>query len=175
MRGLLHDVAELSGQRERAFAFHGGGFDEQDVAADRRPRESCGDADLIALEQFVLEDFRPAEKLIQIVGVDLADLLFSGGDLPRNLAADGGDLPLEVSQSGFLRVQIDDRAHAFIGELNLVLCQAVLGNLFRDQVPLGDFELFLFGVTGELDDFHAIPKRRLNRIQHVRCRDEHDV
>ena len=93
----------------------------------------------------------------------------------RNLAADGGDLALEISQAGFLRVLIDDRADAVIGELDLVLRQAVLGDLFRDQVPLGDLELLLFGVSGELDDFHAIAERRLNRIQHVCRRDEHHV
>ena len=128
-------------------AFHGGGFDEQDVAANRRPRQSGSDADLIAFEQLILEDFRPAEKLIQVVGMDLADLLFSGSDLTRNLAADRGDLAFEISQSGFLRVLIDDGAHAVIGELNLVLCQAVLGNLFRNQMPLRDLELFLFGIS----------------------------
>ena len=37
LRRFFHDVAELSGERQTAAAAHGGGFDEENVAADRRP------------------------------------------------------------------------------------------------------------------------------------------
>ena len=47
--------------------------------------------------------------------------------------------------------------------------------LFWNQVTLGDFDFFLFRVPAELDGFHAIAKRRLNWIQHVRCGNEHHV
>ena len=140
---LLHDVAELAGERQAAAASHRRRFDEEDVAADRRPRQTGRDADLIALEQFVLENFRPAEKLIQIVGVNLADLLFAGRDLLGDLAADRCDLAFEIPQSGFLRVLIDDGADAFVGELDLALLQSVFFDLFRNEMPLGDLELFL--------------------------------
>ena len=43
----------------------------------------------------------------------------------------------------------------------------------RCRLAISSFSCF--GVTGELDDFHAIAERRLNRIEHVRRRDEHHV
>ena len=158
-----------------AAAFHGCRFDKENVAADRRPRQAGCDAHLIALQQFFLEDLGPAEELIEIVGMDLANLFLADRDLPGNLAADGCDFAFEVPQSGFLRVLIDDGAHAVVGELDLALRQPVLFDLFGNQMPLGDLQLFLFRVAGELDDFHAVAERRLDRIQHVRRRDEHDV
>ena len=44
LRAFLHHVAQLSGQDELAVARHARRFDEQDVAADRRPRETGRDA-----------------------------------------------------------------------------------------------------------------------------------
>ena len=44
LRALLHHVAELAREDQLALARHQRGFDEQDVAADGRPSESCRDA-----------------------------------------------------------------------------------------------------------------------------------
>ena len=46
LRGLLHDVAELTGDRQLALAGHRGRLDEQHVAADRRPGQPGGHARL---------------------------------------------------------------------------------------------------------------------------------
>jgi hypothetical protein len=40
LRAFLHDVAELARQDQLAGAGHARGFDEQNIAADRRPREA---------------------------------------------------------------------------------------------------------------------------------------
>jgi len=42
--GLLHDVAELAGQDQSVFAFHGGGLHEQDVAAELGPGQAGDDS-----------------------------------------------------------------------------------------------------------------------------------
>ena len=42
-------------------------------------------------------------------------------------------------------------------------------------MPLGDLDLFLLGVAGELNDLHAVAKCRLNGIEHIRGGDEHHV
>jgi hypothetical protein len=85
------------------------------------------------------------------------------------------DFAFEVPQAGFLRIQIDHGPQAFIGELNLRFCQTVFRDLFGNQVPSGDLEFLFFGVTGELDDLHAISERGLDRIEHVRSGNEHHV
>src|SRR5437868_1546351 len=156
-------------------SLHCGCFDEEDVATDRRPRQARGNTDLIALEQLFLEDFWPAEKLIEVVGMDFADLLFANRHLLRNLAANRGDFALEVSQARFLRVEVDHGAEAFIRKLDLALLQAMLFDLLRNEMAFRDFDLLFFRVAAERDDLHAVAECRLDRVQHVRGRDEHHI
>ena len=44
-----------------------------------------------------------------------------------------------------------------------------------DEELLGDLDLLLLGVAGELQDFHAVAQRLRNRVQHVGRADEHHV
>ena len=165
----------MPGQGENAAAFHGRCFDKEDVTADGRPCQTCRDSDLVAFEKLFLVHLRPSEELIQVIDVDFPCFLFTDGHLLRDLAAHRCDFAFEVSKPGFLRVLIDNGANAFIGELDLALFQAVLRNLFREEMTLRDFEFLFFGIAAELDDLHTIAECGLDRVQHVRGRDEHDV
>ena len=42
-------------------------------------------------------------------------------------------------------------------------------------MTLRDFEFLFFGIAAELDDLHTIAECGLDRVQHVRGRDEHDI
>src|SRR6185436_7824043 len=121
------------------------------------------------------EDFRTSEKCIEIVGMNLSRLLLSTCDLSSNLSAHRRDLPFKTSQARFLGVLVDHHAERIVGEVDLTLRQAVFFNLFGYEMPLGNLELFLLGITAELNDLHAIAERRLNGIQHVRGGYEHHV
>ena len=46
---------------------------------------------------------------------------------------------------------------------------------FGDEELLGDLDLLLLGVAGELEHFHAVAQRLRNRVQHVGRADEHHV
>ena len=56
----------------------------------------------------------------------------------------------------------------------MFLGNPMLVHLARNEVFLRNPELFLFRVSGNIDDFHTIPESRKNRIHQVRRRDEHD-
>ena len=99
-------------------------------------------------------------------------VLVAFGAAPRDLAADGADLALEIADAGFTRVAADHRAQALVGERHLRLGEAVVLHLLGDQVIARDRELLFLGVAGELEHFHAIAQRRRNRVEHVRRRDE---
>ena len=58
---------------------------------------------------------------------------------------------------------------------DLLVGQPVLGDLLRHQVALGDLQLLLAGVAGDLEHLHAVQQRRRDGIQHVRRGDEDDV
>ena len=63
-RRLLHHVAELAGQRQRAGARHPRRLDEQHVAAGRRPRQADRHARLLGpLLHLLVEERRRAEHL----------------------------------------------------------------------------------------------------------------
>ena len=75
---------------------------------------------------------------------------------------------------GLARVALDDLAQRVVGELDLGPAEAVLLDLARHQVALGDLELLLLGVAGELDHLHAVAQRRRDRLELVRGGDEED-
>ena len=63
-RRFLHHVAEVAGQRQRAAALHPRRFDEQHLAAGRRPRQADRDAGILrAVLDLLVEEGRRAEHL----------------------------------------------------------------------------------------------------------------
>src|SRR6185312_511936 len=90
------------------------------------------------------------------------------------LARQVRDLALEIADAGFPRVVADKIAQRVVGDRPLVLLEAVLRHLFRDQVAFCDLDLFVLGVAGETDDLHAI-HQRLRHAQRVGRGDEHHV
>ena len=68
LRRLLHHVAKLAGERQRALAWHQRGLGHEDLAADLRPGEARGDADLVRLFHLGRTEARYAEVLGDLVG-----------------------------------------------------------------------------------------------------------
>ena len=160
---LLHHLAELAGHGEAALALHLVGFDEEDVAAGRRPRQADGHARTLgALGDFAFgADLHAAQHVVMLHQLrrdhHLVGLAF--GDAARLLAADGADGAFEVANAGFARVVANDEADRLFRELDLLVRDAVLFDLPRDQVLEGDVHLLFFGVALQLDDLHAIAQR----------------
>src|SRR5581483_4596291 len=137
------------GNRQSAFTLHAVGFDEQNVAARRRPCQahhhsgtlgSFGNfpfaADLDAAQKF-LNDLRRHHQLFRLTFRNAAGLL----------AANGPDRAFEIANPGLPRIVPDDVADTLTGEIDLVLGDSVFVNLPRDQVLEPDMDLFLFRVT----------------------------
>src|SRR6185437_16794137 len=79
------------------------------------------------------------------------------GDLPGHLAADRPDLALELPHAGLTRVVGDDYLERRVAECNPAGREPVALDLARHQVALGDLELLLLGIAGELDHLHPVP------------------
>src|SRR6187401_1099169 len=93
----------------------------------------------------------------QRLGFHQYKALLSLNQLQRALSADSANLTLEVSQAGLAGVAPDDLANRFFRELNIdVQLNTALLGLAREKVLSCDDEFLLFGVTVQLDDFHAI-------------------
>ena len=91
------------------------------------------------------------------------------------MAADGADTALEIAHAGFARVVADDGAKRIFCDLALRGRQSGRFELALEQIALGDLELLLLGVAGDLDDLHAVAHRPGNRVEHIRRADEHDL
>src|SRR5690606_30346857 len=170
---LLHHVAELTRVNQLALARHDRRFDREQLAADLGPCEPRDLADLIVELRTSVAEAPHAEVLRQVVVRNANDAL------PRlqeqvlhDLAADRRDLTLEIAHARLARVVADDVENRLVGDLELVLLQAVLPHLLRNQVAARDVELLVLGVTRDADDLHAVEQRRRN-VQAVRRADEH--
>ena len=172
-RGLLHDVAELAGDLQLALAVEGLRLDEQHVAADRRPGQPGRDAGHARAALGLGVVALAAEQLARPRLADRALRRAALGDLARDLARDRADLALELAHAGLAGVVGDDRAQRGVGDPQLPALEAVALGLAGEQVALGDLQLLVGRVAGDLDRLHAIAQRPGDRVERVRRRDEH--
>src|SRR5260370_13739972 len=159
---FLHDFAEMPGHGELLAAAHARRFDENDVAAYRRPNEPDGHSGSLDafLDLLLRAKFRHAQEFAD--HFRRYDHLFhlAFGDPPRLFARDGSDFALQVAHACLTREAVDDFLQALVCELDLFPnLQAVLRGLFRNQVPMRDVELLFSRVAGQFDDLHAISQR----------------
>ena len=95
---------------------------------------------------------------VRIVGLALRHL---DGDRPDDVR----HLALQVTDAGLARVLLDDRRERLVVD-SLICCvvEAVLGDLLGHQVALGDLQLLLAGVAGDLEHLHAVEQRRAGSV-----------
>ena len=115
-----------------------------------------------------------AGEVAEVLGGDDDPLDLLLEDLAERLARQPRDLALERADARLARVIADQVAQAVLGQLELALSQSVRLDLLADQVPLGDLDLLVFGVTLQPDDLHAV-EQRLRQVQRVGRAHEHHV
>ena len=139
-----------------------------------RPGQPCGHArNLGALSHLGEELLRSQElgDLRRMHGLGCVGQAFRHLDCDG--AADVGDLAFQVAHARFARVLLDDGDDGFLVEADLGFSQAVLGDLFGHQVPLGDLQLLLARVARELQHLHAVAQGGRDGLQDVGGGDEH--
>ena len=122
LRGLLHHVAHLAGDREMPSALGDVCLDEQDVAANGRPSQTDHDArPFHALLYFLFKlELRRTQQFNHHFGRYGQPRHFSFQDAPGMFAADAGNLALEVANAGFTRVMAHDVVQRRIFKLDLI-------------------------------------------------------
>ena len=93
-------------------------------------------------------------------------------NLHRDLARHVADPAIELPDAGFTGVAGDYLSHSFVCDLRLLGRESRLVQLPRDEVPFGDFDLFLVPGPTEANHLQAVEKRPWNRVQCVRRDDE---
>src|SRR5439155_22272104 len=93
-------------------------LDEEDVAAYRRPCESCGDARHGRTQRHLVLELRRSEELREVLLVDLHGLERTLGDPHRGAPAYRGDLALEGPYARLARVIADHGGERRVGDLD---------------------------------------------------------
>ena len=127
---------------------HQARFGCQHLAPHFGPGQAGGETDFVLLLGPEFPELDDPEEFIDVCRCDLdLDLPAFLNHTPRDLAADIGDLPLQIPHTCFLGVMPDDVVDGVFGELQVLLSQAGSLALFLEQEALGDFPLFDFGIA----------------------------
>ena len=99
----------------------------------------------------------------------------AGGHFARDLAHDRGQLPFEIAHACFGGVVADRVQDGLVADRQLRCDESVVLQQLRDQMLLRDLQLFVFGVAGKTNHFHAIAQRARDVVDHVRRGNEERV
>ena len=90
----------------------------------------------------------------------------------HDFAADGRQLAVKFAYTGFARVVGNHALECRVGNRKVFFRQAAFCKHARDQMLLGDVQLFLWQIAGELEHIHAVEQRGWNCVRHVGSGDE---
>ena len=173
---LLHHVAQVAGHRHLALARHHDGFDGQQFATNLSPGKPGDHADLVFQLGHAIAILRHAQEVVHVLGGDLDLLLLPLGhdQFLGRLAGKRVELALQVTHARLTGIAAHHLGQAIVGQFELALGETVILERLGQQVPAGNFELLVLGVTCNADDLHAVHQRSGN-IQRVGRRYEHHV
>src|SRR5690606_23784001 len=101
--------------------------------------------------------------------------LFTGDDLLGGFSANPCNFPLQAPYSRLPRVKPDNIKNRFVIESDLRLRQAVLFQLFWNQMIQRNRLLFNFRVSGNGNDLHPITQWTWNSAQIIGSRNEKHI
>ncbi|MDT4836139.1 hypothetical protein FQZ97_698250 [compost metagenome] len=171
---FLHHVAEVTRDGHATLTRHHDTFNGQQLAANFSPGETCDNADLIFTIDLTVTEALDAEIIGEILISDFHRLLLRLQNLGHGLTGQSHHFTFKATHTGFTCVKADNIAQRIVRDRKLLRLQSMILDRLWQQVPLGNLELFIFGVTGNTDDFHTVQKWTRN-VQRIGSRHEHDV
>ena len=100
-----------------------------------------------------------AQEVRQILRIN-RDLLFLGHeDFLHRLAGEVGDFTLKITHARFTGVAADDFHQRGIVNRPFLGDQTMLDDGSRNEMLFRNFQLFIFGVTGQTNDLHPVHQR----------------
>ena len=81
-------------------------------------------------------------------------------------------MPLELTHAALACVVADHHRDRVVGHRDVLVAEAGLLELTRNQITLCDFCFLGFGISGEIDHFHPIEQGSRNVLDEIRRADE---
>ena len=175
MGRLLHHIAQVAGQFNLAAAGHHIGLHLQQLTPHLGPGQAVDHAHqglhgtplrLIAAH---------TQHTLQAVTCNAYRLYIICHNTHCRLPAYSGQLPLQHADAGLPGVPGDNLPDGVVRDAQLAALQAVALELLGQQVPLGNLQLFLIGIAGQLNDLHPVQQGPGNGVCGVGGGDEEHV
>ena len=91
------------------------------------------------------------------------------------LAADFRNRTLQIPHTGFPGITLDNLTDTIIGDTQLGLLQAMLADLFGNQMILCNHQLLFIRIGTQFNDFHTVQQRTGYCIQGVGSGDKQNI
>ena len=153
---LLHHIAKLSGQCQCLLTGHQARLNMKHFTTHRCPGKAVDNTYLIFVQIFLANIFFSAQIAMQSLCGHLNSALVPFRHFSSHLAAHFADFPFQITQTGFTSVFGDNFTDCFIIKTNVLCFKTVFLNLTRNQIALGNLQLFLLGVTGQINNLHPV-------------------
>ena len=141
--GLLHNIAEVARERERAFALGEASLDEEDFAADLSPGQAGDNADERAVATSVAVVDREAEKFLEFGGQDCLSERLVVSLFDSTATDDFGDRLIELTDTALAGIIVDNVGKERRRELKVGAFEAMLFELVRDEMAASNLDFFL--------------------------------
>ncbi len=162
-------------QQLAVLGFHQPDFNAYNVAAKLRVHKPRCCPDLVFFLCHTIVEFGLAQVPFEFANRHSGLGLLTLCDLFRHLAADRGNLALQVAHASLARVLPDDPPKPRFLNTKQTRAQPMLLYLLGNEEHSCNTDLLILDVSRKCDNFHAVLQRWRYGVQQVRGRDEHDI
>ena len=153
---LLHHIAKVTREVELALAWCEDRLHVEDVATNLSPCKTCNHAahasDIVA----VVAELRLAEHLLDALLAHCSGVVVAEGYCLSTVACHLGNHLVECAHARFAGVVLDDLHDSIVGDVELLLGDAMCLALLGDKVLACNLRLIFENIAGDVDHLHTI-------------------
>ncbi|MCY1539913.1 hypothetical protein D9M68_755230 [compost metagenome] len=153
---FFHYITQVAGQGKHAFTFAQYSFDKKDITTDISPGQSHHYARYIYTGIFIIHIHRSAQGCTYYFCFYGRSDGFPKGYIHSQVSHYPGYFTIQFAYTRLTGIALDQLLQYRIAEVQFIICQAMCFFLFRDQVLLGNLDLFLNCITTQVNDLQAI-------------------
>ena len=173
--GFLHHIAKFSGFGYFAFTGHIHGFNKENIAAHFGPGQTCCHTDMVRVFGLAVSIFDNAQIFFQVFSrhFNLFSLAGRKQNLFHGLAGNVRNFSFQAAHASLACIISDDITHGIFRDGKLTCFDGIFFKDFGQEMAFGNLNFFIFGITGQADNFHSVQKRAWHIQRVCRCHEHH--
>ena len=172
---FLHHIAEVACHIQCSSAPAQADFNRQNLATNRSPSQSDGNARHGVFHFFLIVMHRHAKGFLQIVLSHFLIVIAAYNDCFCLFTNHVSDSAFKVTNTSLTCVIVNDFIYYLLRESHVFCLQAVFFQLFRNQVAFCDLIFFLTQITVQINYFHSVAQGRMDGLNVIRGGDKHHL